>query len=69
MLNRDFGARKTRRQEKFTQLADEWFPLPPSTPGWWDQRLAAEGIWVDLVHLKAHLIRPKKEYLKKRATG
>jgi hypothetical protein len=59
MLNREYGARKVRRQEQFAQLAEEWFPMPEQVPGWWDERLAAEGIWVDLVHLKAHLIRPK----------
>ena len=60
MLNREYGLRKTRRQKQLSQLADEWFELPRETPEWWDQRLSAEGLWVDLVQLKAHLIRPKK---------
>jgi hypothetical protein len=63
MLNREYGMRKSQRQDVFTTLADEWFALPEESPGWWDKRLGAEGIWVDLVHLKAHLIRPKKQGL------
>jgi hypothetical protein len=59
MLNRRFRPRKSQRQVEVGRLADEHFP-PPEELGWWDQRLGAEGMWVDLVHLKAHLIRPKR---------
>jgi hypothetical protein len=59
MLNRQLGLRKARRQGEFARVADERFELPEFL-GWWEKRLAAEGVWVDLVHLKAHLIRPKK---------
>jgi hypothetical protein len=72
MLNRKYGMRKAQRQEVFARLADEWFSLPAELPGWWEQRLAAEGMWVDLVHLKASLIRPSKrgivQRLRKRTT-
>lgn len=58
MLNRQIGLRKMRRQEEAEQLADQEFerPLPL---GWWAQRLSADGMRVDLVNLKARLIRPK----------
>ncbi|NIR44102.1 MAG: zinc dependent phospholipase C family protein [Gemmatimonadetes bacterium] len=69
MLNREYGVRKTQRQEEFARLADEWFPLPAELPGWWEKRLAAEGMWVDLVHLKAHLIRPRERRLGRRSKG
>ena len=57
--------RKTRRQDEAADLAEERFALPPKLP-WWDRRLGAEGMWIDLVHLKAHLIRPRKRRLGKR---
>jgi len=59
MLNRQVGRRKTRRQEKAELLAEQEFRLPQRLH-WWERRLTAEGMWVDLVNLKAHLIRPKK---------
>lgn len=58
-LNREVGRRKTQNQQQLAALADERFPLPNGTPAWWEERLAAEGMWVDLVHLKSELIRPK----------
>ncbi len=60
MLNRQFGLRKAQRQEESSRLADEHFQLPDRVPGWWQKRLGAPGMWVDLVHLKAKLIRPKR---------
>jgi hypothetical protein len=63
MLNRTHGGRKTSRQDELASLADEWFAPPEDFPGWWEQRLGAEGLWVDLVHLKAILIRPKQSGL------
>lgn len=75
MLNRQVGLRKTRKQQEAIRLAEERFALPEPL-GWWDQRLTAEGMWVDLVRLKAHLIRPRKRRLvgrgrkgKKRTAG
>jgi hypothetical protein len=67
MLNRTHGGRKTSRQDELADLADEWFGLPDELPGWWEQRLAAEGMWIDLVHLKAILMRPKEGALVTRA--
>jgi hypothetical protein len=67
MLNRRHGSRKTSRQDELADLADEWFGLPDEPPGWWEQRLAAEGVWIDLVHLKAILMRPKQSALVTRA--
>lgn len=69
MLNRIHGGRKTDRQDELADLADEWFALPEEFPGWWEQRLGAEGMWIDLVHLKAILIRPKKRLLARRKKG
>jgi hypothetical protein len=69
MLNREYGLdglRKTQRQDELIQLADERFGLPEESLGWWERRLSAEGMWVDLVHLKAHLIRPTKRGLVRR---
>jgi hypothetical protein len=65
MLNRQVGLRKTRRQDEAAELAEARFALPPKLD-WFDERLSAEGMWIDLVHLKAHLIRPKKRRLRKR---
>ena len=63
-LNREFGPMgKTQRQEELVRLADEHFPLPDQTYDWWDQRVTAEGMWIDLVHLKAKLFRPKAKIL------
>ncbi len=62
-LNREFGRRKVQRQKLFTKLADDEFGLPEDFPGWWEKRLAAEGMWIDLVHLKAKLIKPKESRL------
>ncbi|MGD8699873.1 MAG: zinc dependent phospholipase C family protein [Gemmatimonadales bacterium] len=59
MLNRQVGPRKTRRQAKAERLAEEEFRAPQRLH-WWEKRLTAEGMWVDLVNLKANLIRPKK---------
>jgi hypothetical protein len=71
MLNRQVGLRKTRHQEEAELLAEAEFERPRSL-NWWPKRMAAEGMWVDLVHLKAHLIRPRKRrvlrYGKKRAS-
>lgn len=67
MLNRTHGGRKTSRQDELADLADEWFGLPDELPGWWEQRLAAEGMWIDLVHLKAILMRPRQGALVTRA--
>ncbi|UCC73101.1 MAG: zinc dependent phospholipase C family protein [Gemmatimonadota bacterium] len=69
MLNRIHGGRKASRQEELSSLADEWFTLPGEFPGWWGQRLGAEGMWIDLVHLKAILIRPKQSSLTRRKKG
>ncbi len=66
MLNRKLGLRKTQRQDEIAQIADEHFGLPHQMPEWWDQRLGARGMLVDLVHLKAKLIRPKKGRLRRR---
>jgi hypothetical protein len=41
--------------------------MPEESPGWWERRLAAEGMWIDLVHLKAILMRPKHSKLVRRA--
>ncbi len=60
MLNRQLGVRKTQKQEEIQRMAHERFPLPKDLPGWWQQRLAAEGMWIDLVHLKAKLIAPRR---------
>ena len=64
MLNRHYGVRnglrKAQLHEDLVRLADARFPLPRDHLGWWDQRLRAEGMWVDLVQLKAALIRPKQ---------
>jgi hypothetical protein len=65
MLSRQFRLRKTQRQDEVTRLADESYPLPKEL-GWWDKRLTAEGMWIDLVHLKAHLIRPKQKLVRRR---
>jgi hypothetical protein len=65
MLNRKLGLRKSQQQEQANSLANERFGEPQEM-GWWDKRLAAEGMWVDLVHLKAHLIRPKKKIIRSR---
>jgi hypothetical protein len=65
MLNRQVGLRKTRRQGEAAELAEARFALPPKLE-WFDERLSAEGMWIDLVHLKAHLIRPRKRRLGKR---
>lgn len=62
MLNRQVGLRKTRRQEEAEQLAEGEFDHPRALH-WWSRRLSADGMWVDLVHLKAQLIRPKKRRL------
>ncbi|MEE9133728.1 MAG: zinc dependent phospholipase C family protein [Gemmatimonadota bacterium] len=63
-LNREYGPMgKTQRQEQLARLADEHFQLPEQLPGWWEQRLSAEGMWIDLVHLKAKLIKPKRRRL------
>ncbi len=51
-LTRKTGLLKVRQQEKLEELASESFP-PPEELGWWGQRLAAEGLWIDLVHLTA----------------
>ncbi|UCF20573.1 MAG: zinc dependent phospholipase C family protein [Gemmatimonadota bacterium] len=60
-LNRLHGPLgKLQRQHELAKLADEKFKLPDGITGWWEKRLSSEGMWVDLVHLKAHLIRPKK---------
>jgi hypothetical protein len=59
MLSREHGRRKKRRQEHFERLADERFALPQPL-GWWERRLVNEGLLVDLVQLKASLIRPKE---------
>ncbi len=67
MLNRQYRLRKVQLQEELSQLANERYPFPQEL-GWWDKRLGAEGMWIDLVHLKAHLIRPKKRGLSKRRT-
>jgi hypothetical protein len=65
-LNRVHGPMgKTQRQEELSVLADESFPLPDQTYGWWNQRVTAEGMWIDLVHLKAKLFRPKAKILLK----
>jgi hypothetical protein len=69
MLNRRYGSRKTARQDELTRLADGWFGLPEELPGWWERRLGAEGLWIDLVHLKATLIRPKQRRLAVRKRG
>ncbi len=66
MLNRQVGMRKTRRQEEAERLAAEEFRVPQQLH-WWERRLTAEGMWVDLVHLKAHLIRPKRRRRSRRA--
>ena len=55
-LTRASARRKTRMQEELQQLAEERFPLPEEL-GWWDKRLAAEGLWIDLVHLEVKEIR------------
>jgi len=63
-LNREFGATgKTQRQAELATLADENFPLPEPLDDWWEKRVTAEGMWIDLVHLKAKLFRPKKKGL------
>ena len=67
MLNRTHGGRKTTRQDELADLADEWFALPEELPGWWEKRLAAEGMWIDLVHLKAILMRPRESALARAA--
>jgi hypothetical protein len=67
MLNRTYGGRKASRQDELVLLADEWFGMPDERLGWWEQRLAAEGMWIDLVHLKAILMRPKQSALIRRA--
>jgi hypothetical protein len=59
MLNRQFRLRKTQRQAEVSRLADDRFAMPESL-GWWEKRLGAEGMRIDLVHLKAHLMRPKR---------
>ena len=65
-VNREFGPMgKTQRQGELIGLADEYFPLPDSTYDWWDQRVTAEGMWIDLVHLKAKLFKPKTKILSK----
>lgn len=69
MLNRQYGPRKAHRQEELARVADERFALPEATPGWWDQRVTAEGMWVDLVHLKAKLIRPKEKRADRRGAN
>lgn len=50
-LTRQLGRRKTRKQEEYWHAAEKTFP-PPGELGWWGKRLAAEGLWVDLVHLE-----------------
>jgi hypothetical protein len=67
MLNRTHGGRKTSRQDELEGLADDWFALPGEFPGWWEKRLAAEGVWIDLVHLKGILMRPKQSARMRRA--
>jgi len=63
-LNREFGATgKTQRQAELATLADENFPLPEPLHNWWEKRVTAEGMWIDLVHLKAKLFRPKEKGL------
>ncbi len=66
MLNRELSLRKTQHQDEIAQLAYDHFQLPDQTPEWWGKRLRARGMWVDLVHLKAKLIRPKKGRLRRR---
>ena len=65
MLNRQYGPRKMQHQAELAQVAAERFALPEETPGWWEHRITAEGMWVDLVHLKAELIRPKDKKKRK----
>jgi len=63
-LNREFGATgKTQRQAELATLADVNFPLPKPLHDWWERRVTAEGMWIDLVHLKAKLFRPKEKRL------
>lgn len=50
-LARIVGMRKADRQGDLERLAEERFPLPEELPTWWDERLRAEGLWVDLTHL------------------
>jgi hypothetical protein len=73
MLNRQYGfrngLRKTQLQEELSHVSDERFPMPGDRLGWWDQRLRAEGMWVDLANLKAKLIRPKQPRILTRRRG
>ena len=66
-LNRVHGQLgKSQRQDELATLAEEQFHIPDTLPGWWEKRLRAQGMWVDLVHLKAHLIRPKRKRRRRR---
>jgi len=60
MLNRQYGLRKMQRQDELVRVAREHFELP-EPPGWWEKRVTADGMWFDLVHLKAKLIRPRQK--------
>ncbi len=59
-LTREIGRRKTRHQTELEELAGERFVMPEAL-GWWDKRLSAEGLWIDLVHLIAKPLEHEQE--------
>lgn len=60
-LARVVGQRKARRQEDLERLAVERFPIPADSPSWWDERLRAEGLSMNLTHLSAKPLKVKRQ--------